>query len=136
MVVGDSVGGSLGGPMADRSDAWQITTVNRAIESCTLDRDSGRSLSTSGAPRQEAPACQQWPQRWTDDVSRFRPDAVLMIFGGLNGEPRLIDGDYHGMCDRFTLDWYRRELDDALTLLASKGAVVFVTPFAYSETTA
>ena len=59
-----------------------------------------------------------------------------MIFGGLNGEPRLIDGEYHGMCEAFTLDWYRRQLDDALTLLASKGAVVFVTPFAYSESTA
>jgi len=136
MVVGDSVGGSLGGPLEFDPDKWQVQTVNRAIASCTLDRDSGRTRSTNGSPRQEAPACQQWPQRWADDVSRFRPDAVLMIFGGLNGEPRLIDGEYHGMCEAFTLDWYRRQLDDALTVLASKGAVVYVTPFAYSEATA
>jgi peptidoglycan/LPS O-acetylase OafA/YrhL len=135
MVVGDSVGGSLGGPMESNQATYQVQAVNRAIPACTLDRDSGRTLSTTGAPRQEAPACQQWPQRWADDISRFNPDAVLMIFGGLNGEPRLVDGSFHGMCEQVTLDWYRKELDDALTLLASKGAVVFVTPFAYSETT-
>jgi peptidoglycan/LPS O-acetylase OafA/YrhL len=135
MVVGDSVGGSLGGPLQFNTDGYHVQTVNRAIAACTLDRDSGRTLSTSGAPRQEAQACQQWPQRWTDDVARFRPDAVLMIFGGLNGEPRLINGDYHGMCETFTRDWYRKELDDAITILAAKGAVVYVTPFAYSETT-
>lgn len=127
MFVGDSVALSLSMSMAQEPDRWKVEVANRSVVGCSLDDSSGTTRSAGGAVRKEDPACQSWPQRWERDLTQFRPDAVFVGFGGLQTDARQLDGgNWYRPCDASYQTWYRGQWDKALTLLASRGAIVFV----------
>ncbi len=132
MFVGDSVAFSLGTAMATEPDRWQTNIAMRAIVGCTVDDQTGRTRSSKGAYHKEDPICQNWPTRWAQDVSQFKPDAVFVAFGALQSDARLLpDGQYHYPCDAPYIDWYQKEWDRAIKVLGSQGAIVFVSLPAY-----
>jgi peptidoglycan/LPS O-acetylase OafA/YrhL len=134
LLVGDSVALSLGINLDLEPNRWKTQIAQRAIVGCSLDDESGRTRSAAGATRSEDPTCQSWPARWTSDVTQFRPDAVLVAFGGLQTDARLLDdGQWHRPCDATFEAWYRRQWDDALQVLSSQGAVVYLALPAYID---
>jgi len=130
MVVGDSVAWYLADGMNKQSGASGLNIANRAMFACPLTRDSNEQRD-KGVVIETPPDCLRWPQYWTEDVSRFRPDAVLMAFGGPPPMERNLAGSWKSPCDSEFGQWYRQEVSDAVDILSATGAMVFIAPSAY-----
>jgi peptidoglycan/LPS O-acetylase OafA/YrhL len=130
LVAGDSVGFSLGENLTVRPDRWSVDLADRALPSCTIDDQSGHITEARVKPSNGLPGCHLPDTRWADDVERFKPDAALVTFG-LPGDPKQIDRGWTGVCDGRYLDLLRTEVDSAVRVLSSKGAIVFVTTMPY-----
>jgi hypothetical protein len=130
LVVGDSVGYWLGDSMAKQSSTLGLNVGNRARFGCPLTRDSIHQRDDKSEITNNAD-CQKWPTFWIDDINRFRPDVVLMVFGGPPPLQRDIPGGWAGPCDASFIQWYTKNVNDAIDVLSSKGAMVFVAPEAY-----
>jgi peptidoglycan/LPS O-acetylase OafA/YrhL len=132
MVVGDSVGYWMGDAMTKQAKALNLDVANRAMFACPLTRDSlrvrdGGEIITANAD------CARWPEFWKDDINRYRPDVVLVMFGGPPPTERDIDGGWYGPCSAQYDQWFSQNVGDAIDLLASRGAMVFVAPAAYAR---
>jgi len=133
LVVGDSVAWNLGQSMVNQAGTLGIVALNRAMFACPLSKDSARTRERGAPPIDERPECRNWPAYFTEDVARFKPDVVLMTFGGPPPEQREIDGQFTGLCESRFGSWYRRQVSRALDILSDGGATVFVAPQAYTR---
>ena len=130
LVAGDSVGFSLGENLNVRPATWRVDLADRALPSCTIDDQSGHITEARVKPSNGLPGCHLPETRWADDVARFKPDAALVTFG-LPGDPKQVDRSWSGVCDSRYLDLLRSEVDGAVRVLSSKGAIVYVTTLPY-----
>jgi hypothetical protein len=130
--VGDSVGYWIGDGMTKQSSTLKVNVANRAVFGCPLIRDAFHQRDGSNALTIST-GCAQWPANWADDVNRFRPDVVMMMFGGPPPVQRDIPGGWAGPCDASFIQWYSKNVSDAIDILSAKGAMVFVAPSAYSR---
>jgi peptidoglycan/LPS O-acetylase OafA/YrhL len=130
LVAGDSVGYSLAEHLAVDPSEWELDMADRAVPSCTVDDQSGHLTPARVNPSNGLPGCHLPTTSWADDVQRFEPDAVLMTFG-LPSDPKQINSSWTGVCDARYLDLLHDELTNALGVLSSQGAVVFVTTVPY-----
>ncbi|MCB1248524.1 MAG: acyltransferase, partial [Acidimicrobiales bacterium] len=131
LVVGDSVAGELAKAMTARQDELGLLVADRALYACPLGSESWRIRDDSGIV-DDRPACAQYAALWTEAVSTFRPDAVVLLYGGAPLGEREVAGAYLDACDPAFVDWYEVEMTKAIDLLASYGATVFVAPAAPS----
>jgi hypothetical protein len=82
-------------------------------------------------PFEQPAICNDWNARWSEPMSEFQPNVVVLLTGAWDLLDRKIDGQYYSpgtvQFDRYFLG----ELDLATQLLASQGArvVVLSTPF-------
>ncbi|MCX7619436.1 MAG: acyltransferase [Acidimicrobiales bacterium] len=129
MIVGDSVAWDLGLKMEERHSELGIIVGNQAMFACPLGRESNRYDPANGG--QDRALCRSIPQLWVEGVNRFRPDVVVVHFGGAPIDERELDGTPAPICsDRFR-EWYRGEVAWAIETLSSTGATVFIAPAAY-----
>ncbi|MBI2704939.1 MAG: acyltransferase [Actinobacteria bacterium] len=132
MVVGDSVAWNLGESMVKLSPALNITATNRALFACPLSSDSGRSRA-QGQVVNERAECREWPKYFIEDVYKFRPDVVFMHYGGPPPEQRELAGTWQDLCSPAWDAWYRGQVSEAIDILSTTGATVFIAPAAYSR---
>jgi peptidoglycan/LPS O-acetylase OafA/YrhL len=132
LVVGDSVAYWIGDGMTKQASSLKVNVANRAVFGCPLIRDAFHQRD-GGDVLNISTGCAQWPANWADDVNRFRPDVVMMMFGGPPPVQRDIPGGWAGPCDASYNQWYTKSVSDAVDILSSKGAMVFVAPGAYSR---
>jgi hypothetical protein len=97
---------------------------------CPLSKDSGR-VRSEGTIIEERAACREWPAKFADDVTKFRPDVVLFVYGGPPPQERELEGGWHTPCSDTYRRWFAGQVGEALDLLSSTGATVFVAPSAY-----
>jgi peptidoglycan/LPS O-acetylase OafA/YrhL len=81
LLVGDSVGLSLGWGFAMEDASLGLATWNRAGMGCGFmsideERDDDGSWTSLRPER-----CKEWRAGWSSDVEAFQPDLVVMLFG-------------------------------------------------------
>jgi hypothetical protein len=128
MIVGDSVGGTVGLGIQDMGAASGLTVWNRGRLGCGLFYDG--SIIEGGEVTPVDPEC-NWRVTWPDQLQEFKPDVVMMLVGAWD----ILDRDIDGHIVKFgSVEYdtsFLHQLDDATNLLASTGAkvVVLTTPF-------
>ena len=135
LVVGDSVAQSLGVQFDAIETTEGIDSFNGGVVACQIPRgDVHRApLITSEGPPPEITTkevCRQWPERWRDEVAALQPTDVLLALGAPGVEDEKVGGRWLTACSPEWDEFYRSEVVDALTLLASGGATVWVASIA------
>jgi hypothetical protein len=132
LVVGDSVAHYLGEGI-ERQPALHVQVANQSMYKCTLGREYGDWKRREGIVDTENPDCRQWPRIWGEAIDRFKPDAVLMTFGGPpQGTLHIGPGDdWFPPCSQEYKDYHRAEVEAAIALLTAKGATLFIAPSAH-----
>ncbi|MFN8038958.1 MAG: acyltransferase [Acidimicrobiales bacterium] len=133
MLVGDSVPLRLGESLDKLSGELGLVVANRALPACSLGDGPHRYRYEGYRVDQEKPVCRQAFAMWADDVPAFRPDAVVLTYGGPPQGDREVDGAFYDLCDPVHLSWYRQQVDRSIDILSSTGAVVFLATSAYSR---
>lgn len=128
MIVGDSVAGTLGLGFETVGPDHNFSVWNRGQLGCGLFY--GGSVFEGGALVPVDPAC-DWRASWPEQLDTFKPDIVVMLVGAWD----ILDREVGDHTVRFgTVEYdnsFLQQLDDATTLLGSRGAkvVVLTTPF-------
>jgi peptidoglycan/LPS O-acetylase OafA/YrhL len=128
MIVGDSVGGTLGLGFDTVGPDNNLWVWNQGRLGCGLFY--GGEVIEGGEALPVDPAC-DWHSTWADSLDKFKPDVVMMLVGAWD----ILDREVDGHLVKFgTVEYdtsFLQQLDDATTLLASRGAkvVVLTTPF-------
>jgi peptidoglycan/LPS O-acetylase OafA/YrhL len=132
LVVGDSVAHYLGEGI-ERQPDLHVRVANQSMYKCTLGREYGDWKRRDGIIDQENADCRRWPTIWSDAINRFKPDAVLLTFGGPpQGTLHIGPGDdWYAPCTSEYRDYYRGEVEAAIGVLTAKGAVLFLAPSAH-----
>jgi hypothetical protein len=128
MIVGDSVAGTLGLGFGYLGESTGLSVWNRGSLGCGLFYDGNEYFRGELLPVHEE--C-DWRVSWAEQLDAFTPDVVVMMVGAWDVLDREIDGRIvrFGTVEHDTL--MLRHLDEASTLLASRGAkvVILTTPY-------
>jgi lysophospholipase L1-like esterase len=133
LVVGDSVANDVALALqADGTLGLQVG--NRALVGCSVGRRSGEWRDADGRVAKEPAVCRTWEKIWRDAVDVFRPDAVVLLFGGPpggtvrsgKGVALHLDSGWHPPCDTEFARYWGEEVAAGVQVLASRGATVFV----------
>lgn len=130
LVVGDSVAVYLGEGFARQPDL-HIQLGSQAMYKCTLGRQYSVWKRRDGIPDTENADCRRWPTIWGDAVRDFKPDAVLLLFGGPPQGTLNIGDGWFEPCSAEYQAYQRGEVDAAIDVLAARGAIVFLAPAAH-----
>ena len=131
LLVGDSVPLRLGESLDRLGGELGLVVANRALPACSLGDGPHRYRYDGYRVEQEKPVCRQALDLWAQDVPAFRPDAVLLLYGGPPQGDREVDGAFYDLCDPVHLAWYRQQVDRSIDVLSSSGAVVFLATSGY-----
>jgi hypothetical protein len=124
-VTGDSVGDSIVAPFTDQRERLGVEVFSRAAPSCSYDRV--RTQQSGDATNLEPASCVDIVNGWRSDVSAFRPDAVLFMYGSWSSW--FFDGAYRSQCDAVMQAHVVSLYEQAVADLGSTGApVYFVLP--------
>ena len=121
MVVGDSVAYTLGRGLQEwagitgRARVWNVAT-----NWCGIGRGGLMPLRDSGA------VCDSWAERWSQQLDRFDPDAVVVLSTTWDLIARKLPAweEFREPGDPVYDAWLRSEYDAAADLLVSRGARV------------
>jgi peptidoglycan/LPS O-acetylase OafA/YrhL len=128
MIVGDSVAGTLGLGFDTVGPEHNLWVWNRGRLGCGLFYSG--SVIEGGELLRVDPEC-DWRASWPGELDYFKPDVVIMLVGAWD----ILDREVDGKSVPFgTVDYdssFLTQLDEATTLLGSRGAkvVVLTTPF-------
>ena len=129
LMVGDSVGYSLSESLAEVGRASAIDVAVRAAPGCSLTEE--RAVFQNGPETNRQPAiCPKIVAQWPDDVLRFQPDVVVMVYGGFMMD-WVIDGQPVRPCDPTYDQRFGQLADRAIEVLSSAGGRVVVALPAY-----
>jgi hypothetical protein len=128
MIVGDSVGGTLGLGFDTVGPDNNLWVWNRGRLGCGLFY--GGSVIEGGEVVPVNSDC-DWRANWPGDLDAFKPDVVMMLVGAWDILDREVDGNLVKFGTVAYDTSFLQQLDDATALLASQGAkvVVLTTPF-------
>jgi peptidoglycan/LPS O-acetylase OafA/YrhL len=127
MIVGDSVGWTIGvGLEAIKADR-DVAVQNSGMWGCGISRADGSVRLKDDQILTEHADCPQWPERWTKDATSFHPDEVVLMLGAWDLADRKRDGAWTHPCAPGFDDWWRGELHTALRVLTTTGAHLHVT---------
>jgi peptidoglycan/LPS O-acetylase OafA/YrhL len=135
LVVGDSVGATLGARLDEVQMSVGISEVGAAQVACELPRsDYHRKPAGDDGPAGEpivtSATCRDWPARWGAKLAEVHPDRVLLSLGFAAVEDIELRGVWHNACSAWWRRFYRAEATAALRVLGSTGARVWVATIA------
>jgi peptidoglycan/LPS O-acetylase OafA/YrhL len=135
LMVGDSVGVSLGARLDEIQGAVGISVVNLAKIGCELPmsdyyRKPAGDDGPAGEPLLTSPMCRDWPTQWAAQLAEVHPSHVVLSMGFPAVEDIQIRGVWHTACSSWWRRYYRAEATTALRLLGSTGAHVWVATIA------
>lgn len=129
LIVGDSVSVNLASSLSELSD---ITTESLNVFGVTgcgilgnidIKQNNGQVVSISN--------CGHIRATWKQKLASFKPDVVILMYGGPITE-RLISGIWSHPCESNFDEVYHEQLASAVELLSSNGAIVILPTIAYS----
>ncbi len=135
MVLGDSVALSLEPGLEQVGKDWNLAVWDMSSLGCSflhVDKATNNEWKLS---KKWADGCNEWHKTWKLDVDAFRPDLVIMLFGGPAREDYLVDG--HTL-EPGTLEWHTyvmSGLETQMDVLTSQGGKLVLMTFPYSRPT-
>jgi len=134
LLVGDSMGMTLGWGLAAGAEAWGVTITNQGMIGCDLDPSSIVNIEGSVSPA--AQGCADWQSHWAAQIVRLQPDVVAIALGRWEVSDRMIDGRWTRIGEPA---WDRRLealLSQAVDIASSNGAKValFTLPYIQQNT--
>jgi peptidoglycan/LPS O-acetylase OafA/YrhL len=134
-IVGDSVAWTIGVGLDAVKVERDVAVQNEGVWGCGISRGDGKVRLKDGQIVTEAPACPQWPERWSSDLASFQPDDVVLVLGAWDLADRTRNGAWTHPCAAGFDDWWAGEFDEALRVVGTTGATVHVTtmPFLRSD---
>jgi peptidoglycan/LPS O-acetylase OafA/YrhL len=132
VLVGDSIAASLGiglERVAAQDDT--LSAVNRATLGCGMLRSDEVKIGLE--PTEQRALCNDWNERWLVPIEQYHPNVVVLLTGAWDLLDRQIDGRWYVPGDPTFDRFFLSELDEASTLLSSRGArlVVLTSPYFY-----
>ena len=133
MVVGDSVGESLGPGLKVIGEEGEgtIASWERSVPACGFLQVDKEIDNKGDMSKSQADRCNSWRTTWKGDVEAFRPDVVLFVFGGMDTNDRLVNGAMLKTdtpeWDAYVMDGLQKQLD----ILSSRGAKLMLATFPY-----
>ena len=134
LLVGDSMGMTLGSGLAVDSEKWGVDFVDGATLGCDLDPTS--IVDIEGSISQTAQGCLDWQNQWAAQIGALRPDVVAIAVGRWEVSDRLLNGKWTHIGEPA---WNRRLealLNEAIGVSSSRGAKValFTLPYVRQTT--
>jgi len=126
LLVGDSVGLSLGWGFEREGPALGLSTWNKGGMGCgflSVDEerdDDGQWVS------ERAELCKRWRSGWPSDVQAFQPDAVVILFGPWDTLDLKVGGD---VLEVGSPEWHAyawSQLESAVDTFSTSGAKVIL----------
>jgi peptidoglycan/LPS O-acetylase OafA/YrhL len=134
LLIGDSIGLTLGWGLGVDAPAWGITVNNQAYAGCDLDPES--TVNVMGVVSKAAQGCPEWPTTWAGLVAQTRPDVVVVLLGRWQSIDRFYDGRWTHIGEPAYDAHLESELSQIITIGSAQGArVVFLTLPYIAETT-
>jgi peptidoglycan/LPS O-acetylase OafA/YrhL len=134
LVVGDSVGQTLGRGFELWANETGAIVHNDAIAWCSL----GRHLAIRtvwGGTMDPSETCAGWDTRWPRTISSFDPDVVVVLYTIWETEARRLPGGHWAKPGDPELDrWQLSEYQTAADILSARGAPVLWLNTACGET--
>ena len=92
MVIGDSVALSLEPGLTQVGQSRNLSVWNRSRLYCGFV-PGDMMIDFSSKPSEDMEdGCKEWRKTWRSDVDAFRPDVVLMLFGGWDYPDHVVNG--------------------------------------------
>jgi hypothetical protein len=129
LVVGDSIADFTAQSMGEMAAGAGATVIDGAVWGCGVAQ--GGPFSYFGAVRPQPPNCDDWPQRWQTAVDRERPAVVMLMVGRWEVMDRAIAGGWSHIGLPPFDDYLTQRLEQAVMILASRGARVVITTSPY-----
>jgi peptidoglycan/LPS O-acetylase OafA/YrhL len=127
-VFGDSIGWTW---MHYLPPTPGFAFLDHTVVGCSLVR--GTPYRYIGQTLDQRPECDNWPIRWSAQVSQDQPDVALLIIGRWETVDRVNEGQWTHIGDP-TFDAYLNgELERALNIVGSTGVRVVVATVPYSR---
>jgi peptidoglycan/LPS O-acetylase OafA/YrhL len=126
LLVGDSVGLSLGWGFEREDSALGLSTWNRGGMGCgflSVDEerdDDGQWVS------ERAELCKRWRSGWPSDVQAFQPDVVVMLFGPWDTLDLKVGGEVLEVGTPEWRDYAWSQLESAVDTFSTSGAKVIL----------
>jgi peptidoglycan/LPS O-acetylase OafA/YrhL len=136
LVLGDSLGLTLGIGLSDHSSAWGVTVQNDAVLGCDLDPDS--TIDMQQGPAQAAQGCAHWLTQWPQEIAKLNPDVVAIELGRWEVSDRLVDGRWTRIGEPLWDNLLAKLLNHAIDVASARGAkvVMFNLPYVKQTTEA
>jgi len=125
LVLGDSVGSSLGVATARVGAKNGVAAANGGVIGCNLLVDQFKLRRFSDNVSGKLPDCNA---SWKEAAANLKPDVSVVLLGGGTKSEAQIDGQWRNICDPVMQDAVRKELQSGVDdLLAAGGKVALVT---------
>jgi peptidoglycan/LPS O-acetylase OafA/YrhL len=131
LVVGDSVGLTVGLGLQEVGAADDLITVNQAKMGCGIIH--GGDVFVLGREEPIRDDCADWGLRWAADRDQVDPGVALVVLGAWDAYDRRVDGTVVPFGTPQSDDLLLRDLQNAVDALARKGTKVVFTTVPYFE---
>ena len=131
LIVGDSIGLTLGIGLSYQAPRWGVTVIGGAWLGCDLDPQS--TVEVMGAVSKAAQGCPQWRTSWPALIRKDNPDVVMLVLGRWEVLDRIYGGHWTHIGEAGWDAHLTDELDQAIDLLSAQGATVVVTTLPYIQ---
>lgn len=130
LVVGDSLARALGSGMSEVVADHGVTVVNAAVGGCGIMLPTQQMVD---GVLTDAGQCNQWPTEWPQLLEHYQPDAVYLTTAFWDAAQQVIDdsGEPKTFDDAEFRDRYAHNVDEALAVLTSTGATVYMDNLAH-----
>lgn len=129
LLVGDSVGLTLGMGLSVAAPRYGVDVWNKSIIGCGLA--TGGPTVATGSVQMPLPVCSTWPSQYAADVAQFNPDVAAVMVGPWETLDRVHDGRWGHLGEPWFDAFEAQEIDTAVQVLSSRGArvVLFTSPY-------
>jgi lysophospholipase L1-like esterase len=117
--------------MAAEAPRLGAVVLSRGWIGCGVAREGGGVRVGEGPLIRDPDGCADWPTRWQQDLQSFQPDHVLLMLSWPGLGDRKIQGDWLHPCSPVFDAYFQSEVSQALSVLGSTGARVFIATAPY-----
>jgi hypothetical protein len=132
LLLGDSMGLTLGEGLSIDADKWGVHLLDHAQVGCDLE---AAVVNIAGSITRGASGCIGWRKHWALQVSRARPDVVAISLGRWDVFDHFIDGHWSHVGEPLWDGRLVTLLNQAIDIASAHGAKVALFTLPYVQQT-